>query len=392
MRILFVHPSFFLKESGVSSIVTEMVNGLSKKGLSVDVLTTDAFDSFNSSNTTYLKANAYHLYKFKVIKQLAKRKIYFPIDSFPLVARAFVKQYDVVHLNEYRSFQNVIIANQCQKLGVPYFLQPHGTLTGLSNNSFEAGLKLIFDETFGYKTLRNASKLIALTEAEAAQCEKFVGGDKISILPNAVNLNQYEKLPTKGMFRRKYGIDDKDITLLFLGRIYWVKGVDVLIKAFDLLLRESGINNVRLVIAGPDDGALAEVRSLVNSLKLSTKVLFTGPLYGAEKLSAFADSDLFIMPSRSEAFPMTILEAYACGKPIIASDVGGLRSIVLNQQTGLLVPPDEPRQLSLAIQYLLENPKIALEMGLAGKRRVGEKFSIDSLITQLASFYMADFN
>lgn len=389
MRVLFVHPSYFCKESGVSNIISKIVQGLNQAGLSVDILTTSAFDNCHNSvpKGKREEKNKEGVYVFKVIEQLAKRKIYVPIDSFPWVAKEIVSQYDIVHLNEYRSFQNIIIASRCKKLQIPFFLQPHGTLTALSNSFLEKSLKRVFDRTVGYKTLNDATKVIALTEIEATQFEKFVPRKKISIIPNAINLNDYKILPRKGEFKQKYGICENEVILLFLGRIYWVKGVDVLIRAFDIILKNRPRINLRLVIAGSDDGALTEIRHIVSALKISAKVLFTGPLHKEEKLSAFVDSHLLVIPSRSEAFPMTLLEAYACGKPVVASNVGGLKSLVLDKVTGLLVESNNAEQLAQSIIYMLNYPKEAEKMGLRGKKLVEKNFSIERLLKNLQDIY-----
>ena len=123
--------------------------------------------------------------------------------------------------------------------------------------------------------------------------------------------------------------------LLFLGRLNKIKGLDTLVIAFKQVIEES--KNVILVIAGPDDGYLDSLKNLVCSLKISDNVLLVGPLYGDDKLAAYVDADVYVLPSTYETFPVTILEAYACSKPVIASKVGSLNDLVLDGVTGLLV-------------------------------------------------------
>ena len=104
------------------------------------------------------------------------------------------------------------------------------------------------------------------------------------------------------------------------------KGIDLLIKAYAYLIEKVGIKDAVLVIAGPDDGYLNEAKALANSLRVSDPVMFVGPLYDKNKLAAYVDPDPYVLPSRYEIWGLIILEAYACGKPVIASKVGGLKT------------------------------------------------------------------
>jgi glycosyltransferase involved in cell wall biosynthesis len=142
-----------------------------------------------------------------------------------------------------------------------------------------------------------------------------------------------------------------------------------------------------LVIAGPDDGYLNEAKRLAQALDVSNHVLFTGPLYGEDKMAAYIDSEVYVLPSRYETFPMAILEAYACGKPVVASEVGGLRDLVKNGETGLLFKPEDVKQLAERISNILNDDKMAEEMGLRGRNFVEEDFTIEKIIEKLEKLY-----
>jgi len=104
--------------------------------------------------------------------------------------------------------------------------------------------------------------------------------------------------------------------VLYLGRIRRIKGVDILVKAFANIIEK--LKDVRLVVVGPDDGYLGELVALINALKMEDNVLITCPLYGRDKLEAYVDAKVYVLPSRYETFPMSLLEAYACAKPWFA--------------------------------------------------------------------------
>jgi glycosyltransferase involved in cell wall biosynthesis len=142
-----------------------------------------------------------------------------------------------------------------------------------------------------------------------------------------------------------------------------------------------------LVIAGPDDGYLEEAKSLTVMLGISKRVLSTEPLYERNKLEAYVDSKFYVLPSRYETFPMAILEAYACSKPVIASNVGGLRDLVVDGRTGLLFEAGNFRQLAEKMFYLLNDEAKSVEMGGEARDYVKEKYSIGRVVDMIEELY-----
>ena len=138
---------------------------------------------------------------------------------------------------------------------------------------------------------------------------------RIAILPNAIYGQDFRNLPGRSEFEEKWGLGGRRI-ILFLGRLHRIKGADILIAAFQRL-REN--HNVHLVIAGPDDGERAALDRMILDSGLQDRVTFTGYLDQQQKLQAFAASHVVVIPSRSEGFPLTVLEALACERPVILS-------------------------------------------------------------------------
>jgi glycosyltransferase involved in cell wall biosynthesis len=120
---------------------------------------------------------------------------------------------------------------------------------------------------------------------------------------------------------------------------------------------------------------------------ISKHVLFTGPLYGQDKLEAYVDSEFCVLPSRYETFPMTVLEAYGCGKPIVASKVGGLKDLIKDGQSGLLFEPENVERLARSIFNLINGNNVAKEMGLKSKNFVRENFTIEKVVERLEKIY-----
>ncbi len=158
-----------------------------------------------------------------------------------------------------------------------------------------------------------------------------------------------------------------------------VKGLDVLIDAMPLL------PDVRLVLigSGPETAALHEQ---CERLGVADRVEFRDVPWGAtaDHLASF---DLFVLPSRNEGFPVTIMEAMLAGIPVIATDVGGVRESVDDSVTGLVVPPEDPAALAAAIQRLIDDPSLRDRMGGEARRRGVRRFTVDATVDSYLDLY-----
>jgi glycosyltransferase involved in cell wall biosynthesis len=250
-------------------------------------------------------------------------------------------------------------------------------------------LKIYLDKLVSSKIVRNASKIIALNSFEANQYKHIgIPEEKIAIIPNGIDLSEYVNLPPKGAFKKKFNILEDKRIVLYLGRIHKIKGIDFLIKAYAYLKNKMNFKDAVLVIAGPDDGYLSKAKILAYTLRVSDSVVFVGPLYGRDKLAAYVDSDLCVLPSRHETFPMALLEVYACGKPIIASNLESLKELIVDGETGLLFEAGNFKQLAEKAFYLLNDCDKAIEIGRKARLFVEEKYSIDKVIDDLEVLYM----
>ena len=388
MRILQVIPYFppAYAFGGPVKAAYLISRELAKKGHDVTVYTTDVGD-FNSR----LKVSSYEViekvkvYRFNnlSLRFVKKLKFFITPKLIPFLSKE-IRKFDIIHLHEYRTFQNIVIHRYAKKHSIPYILQARGSISRIGS---WPTLKWIYDVFFGYRILRDSSGVIALNHIEAEKY-RFMGipKEKIAIVPNGIDLSEYANLPPKGSFKEKYNIPlDKKI-VLYLGRIHKIKGIDLLIKAYMYLINYMNFKDIILVIAGPDDGFLDEIKALIKKLRIKD-ILLTGPLYGRDKLEAFVDSEVYVLPSRYETFPNTILEAYACSKPVIASNVEAISDIVLHKKTGLLFKVGDIKDLAYAIAYVLTHPVEALEMGREANKFVKDNFSIERIINLFEMLY-----
>ncbi|MFC2161155.1 glycosyltransferase family 4 protein [Acidobacteriota bacterium] len=193
---------------------------------------------------------------------------------------------------------------------------------------------------------------------------------KIFILPNGL----LTALPEKG---KK---SDPNINVLYLANLYESKGIFTLIRAIPQVLEKK--QNVKFLIAGPwqDERVRTNVIDYVERNKISANVEFLGAIFGQQKQELFLKSDLFVFPSHYplETFGLVNLEAMQAGIPVISTDIGAIPEIVLNGQTGFIIPPRNSNILAEKINVLLDDPQLRKTMGSEGKRIFNEKYSFDA--------------
>ena len=384
MRILLVISSFppAYAYGGPAKVAYEISKELVKKGHEVTVYATDVYDA--RSRLRYddnpIWVDGIEVYHFKnVSNELAHRNL----ATAPMMALALnrnIKDFDIVHLHEYLSFQAMLVHRYAKKHGVPYVLQAHGSLPRIIEKQ---RLKKLYDWVWGDDMVKDASKAIALTKTEAEQYKKMdVDEDKIEIVPNGIDLSKYDNLPKRGEFRGKYSIGDDEKIILYLGRIHKTKGIDLLVKAFADISKE--LNNVRLVLVGPDDGYRQSLEEHTQELKIGNKVLFTGFIANEEKMAAFVDADVFVTPSFL-GFPVTFLEACACGTPIITTNKGDKLDWI-HDKVGYVVEYDKD-PLRDAIIKILSDEELRVRFGEEGKKLVREKLNWSGIVKKLENVY-----
>ena len=310
--------------------------------------------------------------KVRVFKSYTSWSEFYITPSMIREAREEVRRFDVIHMHNYRTFQNLVVYYYARKYDIPYVLQAHGSLATF----FQKGmLKKAFDAAGGDRILKDA-KAIASSEAEAAQYRNMgIDETKIEIVPNGVDLLEFEDLPQSGEFKKKYGLEGR--VVLFLGRIHKTKGLDLLAEAFVGLP-----SDVKLVIAGPDGGYLKPLKKLLAALKID--VLFTGPLYGKAKLSAYVDADVFVLSSSYEDFGMAAIEAMACGTPVVTTDRCGISEIIDN--AGVVVAYDEAA-LRCALLKVLNDNEMRHELGEKGRSLVHEELNWQKVARRIVEMY-----
>jgi len=386
MKILQVIPYFppAYAFGGPVKVAYQISRELIKRGHEVVVYTTDAkdFDSRLEVDSS-IPVEGMRVHRFRNLSStLVKKLKLFITPQLVSFAREEVKNFDIIHLHEYTTFQNIVIHYYARKYNVPYVLQAHGSL--LRIGAWQK-LKWVYDILFGYRLLRDASRVIALTQVETDQYRRMcVSEEKIAIIPNGIDLSEYAELPPKGSFKKKFNIPENRKIILYLGRIHKTKGIDLLIKAYAYLKNEMKDRDTILVIAGPDDGYLSEARNLANSLGLYNSVMFTGFISNEDKLKALVDTEMFVTPS-FYGFPMTFLEACAVGTPIVTTSLGDTLEWI-DGNAGYIAQPT-PSDLAEAIYRIISDNRLRRRFSKNCIEIVKSEFSIEKVVERLEKVY-----
>jgi L-malate glycosyltransferase len=251
-------------------------------------------------------------------------------------------------------------------------------------------------QSFAHRTLvryvlTSANGVASTSQAMAQQVLRVIGDRRlrspIAITPFGVDCKQFLAKTVEGSERSSGRTEWVVGTVKTLAPKY---GIDTLIRAFSQIPERLGNYPVRLLIAGggPQEN---ELKMLVHELGVERRVVFLGQIEHEKVPDALRRMDIYVAASRldSESFGVAVVEASACGLPVVVSRVGGLPEVVVDGQTGLIVEKDAPEQLAQALRRLLEAPVEAERMGRRGREWVLENFEWQSCVARMDKVYRA---
>ncbi len=207
---------------------------------------------------------------------------------------------------------------------------------------------------------RRAAAVVANSQGLRELGHAFESKVPIAVIPNGVDLEQF-KVATR---------EWQPARLLFVGRVVYQKGLDLLLSALGALKKESWT----LDIVG--DGPRKEkLQTQAHEAGIADRINFLGWQNGDELVRRYAQANLFVYPSRHEGMPNAVLEAMACGLPVLASQIAGNEELVAHKETGLLVPAEDANALQAALSELLPDSATRQRMGTAARKRVEAQYS-----------------
>lgn len=234
--------------------------------------------------------------------------------------------------------------------------------------------------------IRRADKIIAVSEYTKAKLASIYGVplDKIEVIHNGWEEKSFAFTETeKAEVRAKYNISNDKPILLFVGRVDdRRKGLDVLLKAFKIVLTKT---DARLVVAG--SGNQEPFRELSSSLGIASQVIFTGFVDDLTLQKLYSICDVYVCPSRLEGFGLSILDAMAAGKPIVATKIGAIPEIIKQGENGLLVQDNDGNELAMAITHILGSSSQAEETAENNKKKVQMHYSWEIAARRVTGVY-----
>lgn len=292
-----------------------------------------------------------------------------------------VGNFDIVHLHSIFLWPTWVAARMSRKSNVPYIISPRGMLVRALVRRKSRIAKTVWINLVEKRNLEAAAAIHATSKTEAGDIAQFgFKLKKIVIVPNGVDMPPEDPSDNNGSAYIKE-IMGKGPYLLFLGRISWKKGLDRLIPALNR------VPDIRLIIAGNDEeNYRLKLDKLIGKNGLDDRVVFCGPVYGSDKNALFRNARVFVLPSYSENFGISVLEAMAAGCPVAVTPEVGASEIVKESEAGVVIKGD-PTNLGRELLKLLSDAELLNKMGGRGKRTVVEKYAWDAFAQTMENAY-----
>lgn len=357
MKVALVAPFFSPHIGGVESHVLMLGLELARKGHEVQVFTSRHAD----------------LKEFDTVEGLPVRRI--PVSSMlfdtpltpKLVAALQTERWDIVHAHSPPPLSSYYAARAARKMASPLVYTHHcdPEIPSLLGRA----VSWVYYRTLLNHTLRTAARIIVYTESYAAT-SYALWKHPTALVPTGLDLSRFGPQNDGAAVRRRHGLEGKKV-VLFVGRLTAHKGIQTIIEAAALTGPE-----VRYVLVGPGEFPASWARRM-RQLRVEDRFVLAGKVAEPDLPAYYSACDLLVLPSlsRLEAFGLVIVEAMASGRPVVASDLPGVREVIRDGKTGLLCEPFNADDLAAKIGALAGNDRASADMGAAGRRLAEERYS-----------------
>jgi len=379
LRIAQVIATLAPSHGGPSFVAMGMSRALARRGHKVLLLTSDRAGEAPAAGSLAADGVDYRLFRERFPRSFA----YSPGLSKAVFELA--PQLDLIHIHGLYLHSTIAAGRAGLRHNVPYIVRPAGSL-----DPYHVGRKrlkkALFNSLIHDRIMRGAAALHFTTKVEEEISQPHALGRPGIVVPNGLDLPPSRGSLASGMLRRRFPeIGDRKI-VLFLGRVNYKKGFEVLIPAFAQILKER--DDVHLVIAGNDDGYMSKTEQLITEFDVSRRVTLAGFMGGHEKQEALVDASIFVLPSYSENFANAAFEALAAGVPAIISNKVNSWPEIQEAGAAVVVEP-EVSELTAALTSLLDNRPRREEMAARAEAFVRRNYSWDSVAEKLEAEYDA---
>jgi glycosyltransferase involved in cell wall biosynthesis len=299
------------------------------------------------------KLNSSNVY-YQVYKDSFLHKIFPSLKIYRILKE---RRVELIYLNTSAS---IWAAKAAKLLRIPVIFHIREDLRGLNNLIIRAKIRFCSD------------KIILISN----WMKSFIRSSKAAVVHNTVDIADFQHLDPD---RIRLEFNVKNRVIIFIGSLEERKGIKYLLKAFPLI--KASVPDVKLLIVGKPLPGQKGYLNMLKNLAKDQNIIFAGTR--PDVYDIIAAGDILAAPSLSEAFGRTVIEAMACGKPVVASNVGGIPEIVEDGKTGILVPPKDEKAIADAVIKLFTSKDLAGSMGAAGRKRAEQSFNIGSQVKEI---------
>jgi glycosyltransferase involved in cell wall biosynthesis len=390
MNVCFVTPEYFPISGGTGAYVYYLSQYLQKLGHSIHVVARHSEDSeavVDGVDVHYRKGKGNAVTRYWRFARSASKKIKELNEEIGL---------DIIHANlplvpsfgiPKESSKAVVCAVHSTWKGEALVTKRDNPKNLNPNEKMMLRFNFML-RSYEKKLMDRSDALIAVSKYTVNELTELYGinEEKIHVIYNGVDINKFKPRTNKTELKREFGLDEKQKTVLFVGRLYHRKGLETLLHSVPPVLQE--FKDVKFAISGTGFKEKEEsLKMLAKELDIEEHVTFLGYVPDEKLPFLYAASDVFVLPAIYENFPFAILEAQATGLPVISTKVGGIPEFLVDNENGFLIDPGDTAQLTKKVLTLLQDPKLAKEMGERGRKLIEEKLSWRLITKQVVDLY-----
>lgn len=365
VQVISVIPSLSTRTGGPAVNLVNAALALEPLGVTTTIFATDAADAASAASRRRvsaqdLPAGASDL-DVRLCRVLPPRRVNF---SLALYRALRGEQADLVRIHSLFLFPQWTAYRFAVATGIPYLVSLHGALDPWLRRHGRLQ-KRVAELLWQRDMLERAAAIHVATEEEREATADVAPEVPRVVVPNGINIADFAIVGDRAAFRRTAldGFEGRVIT--YLGRLSRKKGIDILLRAFALVKNE--FPDTILAVIGPDDeGLRPRLEGLGDALGLGTRVRFTGPVYGYERLAALASADIWVLPSHTENFGTAVIEAMAAGLPVVISENVNIARQARDADAALVCRTDA-NDLAGSLRLLLADERAAAELARRGR-------------------------
>lgn len=355
---------------GIARVVHDLSQRLIRDGHEVTVITYkdgDAPEYESDKGVQVYRIENYMIRPNNFIDWIMQMNFNMIAKANELIANG--EKFDTIHAHDW------LVAYAAKTLkhsyNIPLVSTIHATESGRNSGIHDEVQRYINDTE--WLLTYESSEVIVNSNYMKCELQRLFGlpFEKINVVPNGININNFAGIERDYEFRRQYAMDNEKI-ILYVGRLVYEKGIQNLISAMPKIL--NGYHDSKLIIAGKG-GMLDELKAQANSMGLGDKVYFTGYLNAKQVQKMYKCADVAVFPSTYEPFGIVALEAMLAGVPTVVSDVGGLNEIIEHGVNGMKSYAGNSNSIADSVLSLLYDHKLSANISKNAKNKVKEQFN-----------------